>query len=103
MPDEKTRLVALFAHEGKWCKEAEARNADGAPVTFDADKAVAWDITGALCRLFGWQRACALFEQMSRHIVGYQRSAGWPRPDPAIDAMPVWQGTSSDSGVLRKR
>lgn len=91
MPDEKTQLLALLEHHGKWCRDAEAHDANGDPVTYDDDAAVAWDITGALCRLFGWQRACVLFGQMERHIVGKRRTVGWPMRDTGIDAMKALQ------------
>lgn len=86
MPDERTQLLALLEHVGKWWRNAEALDASGNGVVYD-DAAVAWDITGALCRLFGWQRARVLFEQMERHIVGKRRTAGWPLRDTGIEAM----------------
>ncbi|MBU0640054.1 MAG: hypothetical protein KKB50_14400 [Planctomycetes bacterium] len=91
MPTEKTQLLALLEHADKWCRDAEAHDANGDQVTYDDDTAVAWDITGALCRLFGWQRACVLFEQMERHIVGRRKAAGWPIPDSSIAAMKALQ------------
>jgi hypothetical protein len=91
MPDEKTRLLALLEHPGKWCCDAEAQDANGDPVRFDDETAVAWDITGALCRLFGWERAQVLFSQVERHIVGERRVAGWPSCDKGIDAMKALQ------------
>jgi len=87
MPDEKSKLLALLEHEGKWCRGAEAHDAAGEPVRYDDCAAVAWDITGALCRLFGWQRACVLFPQIERHIIGGPKRMKWPMPDPSIDAM----------------
>ncbi len=68
-PDEKDRLLALFDHESRWCQEAEARDAEGEPVHFDSEDAVAWDLVGALCRLFGWARATELFGQIARHLL----------------------------------
>jgi hypothetical protein len=68
-PDEKDRLLALFDHESRWCQEAEARDAEGEPVHFDSEDAVAWDLVGALCRLFGWARATELFGQIARHVL----------------------------------
>jgi len=67
------QLLALLAPEQRWCRGAEARDADGNPVTFDNTRAAAWDITGALCTLFGWKRACELFRQLDRHIFGRKR------------------------------
>ena len=107
MPDEKTQLLALLEHHGKWCRDAEAHDANGAPVTYDDDAAVAWDITGALCRLFGWQRACVLFGQMERHIVGKRRTVGWPMGDTGIDAMKALQDFNDRADttfdILRER
>ncbi len=73
MAEEKKRLVAWFADRGRWCREAEARDSTGNPVRFDDPDAVAWDLTGALCRLFGWTRASILFGQLDRHISGKKR------------------------------
>ncbi len=87
MPDEKSRLLTLFEHADTWCRDAEAQDAHGNSVVFDDDAAVAWDITGALCRLFGWQRACVLFGQLERHVVGRRRPPGWPLRDGFIDSM----------------
>ena len=107
MPDEKTQLLALLEHHGKWCRDAEAHDANGDPVAYDDDAAVAWDITGALCRLFGWQRACVLFGQMERHIVGKRRTVGWPMRDTGIDAMKALQDFNDRADttfdVLRER
>jgi len=91
MPNEKTQLLALLAHEGKWCRHAEALDAGGNGVVYDDDEAVAWDLTGAVCRLFGLQRAFVLFQQMDRHILGKRESVSWPKPDPSIDAMKALQ------------
>lgn len=74
LPDEKEKLLSLFDQEDRWCQEAEARNAEGEAVHFDSDEAVAWDLVGGLCWLFGWTRATELFGQVSRHILGRHRS-----------------------------
>lgn len=126
MPDEKTQLLALLEHHGKWCRDAEALDASGNGVVYDDDAAVAWDLTGALCRLFGWERACVLFGQLDRHIHGKRIMLGWPERDTEMDAMaalqefndrtdttfallrerietmPVWQGSSRGSGAIRE-
>lgn len=91
MPEEKTQLLALFECDTTWCRDVEARNANGDPVTYNADDAVAWDITGALCRLFGWQRACVLFGQFERHFIGKPISVRWPMTNESIDAMRALQ------------
>lgn len=125
MPDEKAKLLSLLDHADKWCRNAEALDASGNPVTYDHDAAVAWDITGALCLLFGWQRACVLFSQLDRHIHGKRIMFGWPRGDAEMDAMaalqdyndrvdttfallrerieamPVWQGQGRVNGTQR--
>ena len=59
--DEKDKLLDLFSARGRWCQDAEARDASGSPVHYSDEAAVAWDITGGMCRLFGWERACELF------------------------------------------
>lgn len=89
-PDEKSQLLALLEHRGTWCREAEARDADGESVTYDDDAAVAWDITGALCRLFGWRRACDLFPQLERHVTGGASRIG-RGDDRGVDAMTALQ------------
>jgi hypothetical protein len=70
MPHEKAELLALFQEEQRWCRDAEARDSKGNPVWFNNPDAVAWDVTGALCHLFGWARASQLFRQLHRHING---------------------------------
>jgi len=91
MPDEKSELLTLLSGHGTWCRDAEARDASGEPVQFDDPSAVAWDLTGALCCLYGWQRACILFGQLDRHIHGKRRSFGWPPSDSEIEAMRALQ------------
>jgi hypothetical protein len=107
MPEEKNRLLALLEHSRVWCQEAEARDAHGDPVRFDDDAAVAWDITGALCRLFGWRRARVLFEQVERHLGGKQPHAFWPLRDSGIEAMKALQDYNDRSSttfeLLRER
>ncbi|MCB9853422.1 MAG: hypothetical protein H6819_10035 [Phycisphaerales bacterium] len=68
--DERQALLDLLDEESRWCRDFEARNVNGQSTCFDSDDAVAWDLTGAICRLFGWERACALFGQFDRHING---------------------------------
>jgi hypothetical protein len=91
MPDEKERLLALLEDQAKWCRDAEARDADGHAVRFEDETAVAWDITGALCWLFGWKRACVLFGQLDRHINGRRVAVGWPAGDAEMRAMGALQ------------
>ena len=73
MLDEKERLLALFDDESRWCQNSEARNESGEAISYTDETAVAWDIVGGMCHLFGWRRACQLFGQMHRHIGGPQR------------------------------
>ncbi len=121
MPDEKNRLLALFESEERWCQQAEARDERGAAVQYDDPAATAWDVTGALCHLFGWRRTEVLLGQVERHISGSKRHYRYnedpviasmlalqsynDRPDTTFDAlrsqletMPVWSGAAS-SGV----
>jgi hypothetical protein len=91
MPEEKEQLLAFLDHERSWCRDAEARDADSDAVGYDDAAAVAWDVTGALCRLFGWQRACVLFGQLDRHINGKRVAIGWPARDAEMDAMGALQ------------
>jgi hypothetical protein len=106
-PDEKTRLLALFAYPGNWCRGAEARDVYGDPVTYDNDTAVSWDLTGALCRLFGWNRACLLFGQIGRHVIGQRALGRRPRADAGIHAMRVLQDFNDQAEItfdtLRER
>lgn len=91
MPEEKEQLLAFLDHERRWCRDAEAHDASGDAVRYDDDAAVAWDVTGALCRLFGWRRACVLFGQLDRHINGKRVATGWPACDAEMDAMGALQ------------
>ncbi len=91
MPEEKQQLLELFDDERRWCREAEAHDANSDAVHYDDDAAVAWDVTGALCRLFGWRRACVLFGQLDRHINGKRVAIRWPAPDAEMDAMGALQ------------
>lgn len=86
-PDEKQKLLELLADAKHWCQHAEAHDASGAPVNYDDDQATSWDVSGAVHRLFGWDRASALLVQIDRHIHGKRRAYGWPLPDPGIAAM----------------
>jgi hypothetical protein len=107
MPDEKERLLKLFEHESRWCREAEAHNAHGDAVYYDDSAAVAWDITGALCQLFGWRRAAVLFGQLDRHINGRRGAFGWPARDSEIDAMVALQNFNDRAettfGIVKER
>ena len=122
LPDEKDKLLALFDSDKRWCQDAEARDEYGSPVKFNDPSATAWDITGAMCCLFGWKRACTLFGQFERHIhknvrlQGVNRDAAIEsmvtlqayndRPDTAwevirtlVETMPTWTGVSRRSNA----
>jgi hypothetical protein len=85
--DEKDRLIALFDAESSWCRGMDAVDADGNAVHYDDSAAVSWDIVGGLCHLFGWKRACKLFEPMSRHFAKRRHSATAARPNTEMAAM----------------
>lgn len=72
---EKDRLLSMFAPATKWCKEMEACDGSGESVHYDDPGAVAWDLTGGLCLLFGWDRAGELFLQFDRHLLDGKRMA----------------------------
>ncbi len=61
----------------------------GEPVRFDDEAAVAWDLVGGLCHLFGWSRASKLFVQIIRRITG--PSYRWTSQDRAMAAMRALQ------------
>jgi len=88
---EKDKLLSLLDSEKRWCQDAEARDMDGDPVRHSDLGAVAWDITGALCRLFGWRRARELFVQLDRHVNGRRKPAYRPGRDAGIDSMVALQ------------
>lgn len=99
MPDEKAQLLTFLEHESRWCRDAEAHDAKGDAVRYDDAAAVAWDVTGALCRLFGWRRACVLFGQLDRHIHGKRVTIGWPARDSEMDAMAALQDFNDRVGT----
>lgn len=107
MTDEKDQLMALLEDPKKWCRNAEAVDVNGNAVHYDDPAAVAWDVTGALCRLFGWPRACVLFGQFHRRIHGKPAKSGWPPRDTEMDAMAALQdfNDSDDTNIesLRAR
>jgi len=89
--EEKRQLLALFDHEHRWCREAEAQNVRGEAVRYDDAAATAWDITGALCHLFGWHRASELFAQLDRHINGRREVARRRACNVVINSMVALQ------------
>ena len=97
MPEEKEQLLALLNHEHRWCRDAEARDANSDAVQYDDDAAVGWDVTGAFCRLFGWWWACALFGQFERHIRMRRRLHGLSG-DAAIESMVTVQAYNDHPG-----
>ncbi len=87
MPDERDQLLTLFHAPTRWTQHVEAMDQRGEPVRYDSAGAVAWDLTGAICHLFGWRRGLALFEQLDRHAHGKRAAVGWPPRDTALDAF----------------
>ncbi len=87
--DEKDSLVSMLSVPARWCREAEARDRSGDAVHFDDPAAVAWDLTGAVCYLFGWERARELFVQLERHVAGGKR--GTQVPHSSISSMVALQ------------
>ncbi len=120
MPEEKEQLLQLFDDVKCWSQGAEARDDSGEPVSYSDKTAVAWDIVGGLCHLFGWRRACQLFEQLHRHMAGLSvMDAGRESDVAALSAlldfndaadtthervmamlreMPVWRGRPAAEG-----
>ena len=76
MQYEKDKLLALFEDENRWCQCFEARDRRGNPVRYNDKAATAWDVVGGMCFLFGWERACKLFLQVSRDVTGLKRGPG---------------------------
>lgn len=87
MLEEKQRLLELLDRNPHWCQHVEAQDAHGNPVHCDDEAATAWDITGAVLRLFGGARAALLYVQLDRHIHGKRRSLGWSQRSLELDAM----------------
>lgn len=91
MQDEKERLLSLLGTSSRWCQHAEARDRRGHAVHYSDPSAVAWDLTGAVCVLFGWTRALELFSQLERQLLGRKRAArrsfSLPIRDPRIGSM----------------
>jgi hypothetical protein len=92
---EKSRLLALLLDPQRWCQSAEARRADGQAVAYSDPAATAWDLTGALCQLFGWRRAGVLFIQIERRLHPRGR-AGLVGEEAAIAAMIGLQSWNDD-------
>jgi hypothetical protein len=91
---EKDQLLALLLDVRHWCRSAEARSGDGQPVTYSDPEATAWDLTGAVCHLFGWRRACELFIQIDRRL--HPRARAALAGDAAITAMVSLQSWNDD-------
>jgi hypothetical protein len=85
MQEEKDNLIALFSGEGRWCREVEAQDEKGEAVRFDDESAVAWDLVGGMCYLFGWKRASKLFGPLSRYVAGTRPALTYENND--IHAM----------------
>jgi hypothetical protein len=98
LPKATDKLLALFENETRWCQDAEARDTYGSPVKFHDPLATAWDITGAMCCLFGWKRARTLFGQLERHIHSRRRLHNFNR-DEAIESMVTLQAYNDRPGT----
>jgi hypothetical protein len=85
--DEKDQLIALFDDENRWCQGLDAADLNGDSVHYDAEQAVSWDLVGGLCHLFGWKRACSLFEPLSRHLAHKRHLTSPSAPNIEIAAM----------------
>lgn len=93
---EKEKILAFFTDPQRWCRNAEARDETGEAVRYDHPSAVAWDMTGLMCLLFGWRRARELFCQLDRHIHGARR-VEWPWADTAITSMVALQERNDEN------
>lgn len=100
--DEKDRLIAFFDVESNWCRGMDAVDADGNAVHYDDDAAVSWDIVGGLCHLFGWKRACKLFEPMSRHFAKRRHLATAFQPNTEMVAMSALFDFNDDDGTTHE-
>jgi hypothetical protein len=91
MQYEKDRILTLLQSQNRWCQQAEARDCSGQAVHYDDPTAVSWDVTGAVCVLFGWARALELFSHFERQLVGRKRVSRHPlglqNSDPQICSM----------------
>lgn len=96
--EEMSQLLALYSDPSHWCRHAEARNARGTPVRYGDPSAVAWDLTGALCMLFGWERACVLFRQIDKHLLR-DRALRWRILDSHIESMLALQECNDRAGT----
>lgn len=108
MQEEKDKLLALFDDEHRWCRGVDATDREGNAVHYDDAHAVSWDIVGGLCHLFGWKRACKLFEPIRRYVTG-RRHLGWRSQNLTIAAMSALfdfndaEGTTHEMVILRLR
>lgn len=95
---ERDRLLSLLLDGRRWCQSAEARRADGQAVNYSDPDATAWDLSGAVCHLFGWRRARELFVQIDRQV-HVEDGAGPVAGDAAIAAMVGLQRWNDDPGT----
>jgi hypothetical protein len=86
---EKDRLLSMFSPPEKWCKGMEACDSSGESVHYNDPAAAAWDLSGCVCLLFGWDRAAQLFPQIERHLLNGKQVA--QIPNVAIAAMVALQ------------
>lgn len=93
---EKQDLLDLFSIPANWCQETEARNWEGNSVRYDDPSAVAWDLTGGMCRLFGWDRAMELFPTVERYVAG-RKPEHQAAANPGIASMITLQDFNDNS------
>jgi hypothetical protein len=99
--DEKDQLLALFDDERRWCRGVEATDQHGEAVHYDDGHAVSWDLVGGLCHLFGWKRACKLFEPVSRYVAR-RRHQCWPAQQLAMAAMSTLLDFNDDDSTTHE-
>lgn len=106
MKHEKERILEHLRARERWCRNAEARDRNGRAVHFDDPAATAWDLTGAICLLFGWPRALELFPQIDRHLNGRKRPGKRPHclqsSDPQIVSMVAVQEYNDQTDVTHE-
>lgn len=84
-PHEQRQLLDLYAAQGTWCQEAEARDARGMDCTYCSPLAARWSLVGALWKVCGQERALVLCEELAAHIGHNRRSIPYWRQAYAIE------------------
>ncbi len=94
---EKAAILGLFCIPAKWCQGNEAANAAGDAVRYDDPTAVAWDLTGGICVLLGWERSLELFPQLEGHCI--QQPRGPEKARSGIASMIELQNFNDDANT----